>query len=312
MTPDQFQEFRQRLRSNFRGSEAEDDVLLLSDGAKLNNATMSGQDAQLVEQANYSTKQIAQITSVHPHYLFDDKDGKYNTNAEQAGIDVLKYTFRPWLELIDDELTAKLLTDAEQDQGLKIRLDASVIARGDSSATTSTAVAQTNAGLRTPNEARALLELPPDADPSSDKLRPPLGSTGKGAAADPDPLQDPQGSGKQNSSRPAGNAGNAFAVLQPIIEAACARVDAKTTKAFANAQGKAPADRTIWANVFAEEQARYVTDALTPIAATLRTMDATSIDIPKISQRYAAAVRKLAATGETASLLQIAKNVTGV
>lgn len=167
----QIQEFRQILRSNFRGAEAEDDVIILTDGATLNNATMTPLDSQLIEQAAYTTKQIGQITGVHPYYLFDDKDGKYNNNTEQAGIDVQKYLFRLWGEAIECQLSVKLLTSSELAQGLAIRLDTSVITRGDSKTITETTVAQTNAGLRTPNEGREALGLPNHDDPASDVLR---------------------------------------------------------------------------------------------------------------------------------------------
>jgi HK97 family phage portal protein len=159
------------LREHFHGAEAERDVLVLSDGAKLNNATLTPQQSQLVEQGTQSTKQIAQLTGVHPFYLYDDKDGKYNANPEQAGIEVLRYTFRPWIEQAEDELTLKLLADREIEDGYRVRLNPDVLLRGDTKAVNESAASTVNAGLRTRNEGRALLGLPPDPDPESDKLK---------------------------------------------------------------------------------------------------------------------------------------------
>ena len=187
MTGDQMEQFRAVMRTNFRGSGAEEDVIILTDGAKLNNATLSPEQSQLIQQAAFSTKQIAQITGVPPAFLYDLSEGKYNASVEQAGIDVVRYTFRPWIELIEDELTLKLLSPAEQDQGFTVRMDPTALTRGDTASVTSAVVAQTNAGLRTPNEGRAVLELPPDPDPASDKLRA-LGDTSpKAAPSSPTP-----------------------------------------------------------------------------------------------------------------------------
>lgn len=171
VSDEKLKEVKAYLRANFRGSDAEDDVLLLTDGAKLNNATLTPQESQLIEQSAFTTKQIAQITGVPPQFLYDLSEGKYNSVVEQAGIDVVRYAFRPWIEQTEDELTLKLLTTAEQDAGYGIHLNPDALLRGDTAAVNASAVTTTNAGLRTRNEGRALLGLPPDADPESNKLK---------------------------------------------------------------------------------------------------------------------------------------------
>ncbi len=111
------------IRTQHQGANAERDVLVLSGGAKLNNQTLSPQESQLVEQNATITKQISQITGVPPHFLYDLTEGKYNNVPEQAGIDVVRWTFRPWLDQIQDELSNKLLSDGELDQGYSVFLD---------------------------------------------------------------------------------------------------------------------------------------------------------------------------------------------
>jgi HK97 family phage portal protein len=179
------------IRTYFSGADAERDVIVLSEGATLNNATLSPQESQLVQQGVYNVKQIAQITGVPPQFLFEMSDVKYVNTVEQAGLDLVRYTFRPWMDQVEDELTAKLLTPAEQDQGYEVKLDPAALMRGDAKTTTDTAVAQVNAGLRTRNEGRAMLSLPADKDPDSDKLKT-LGDTApKPAAAPATPPENP-------------------------------------------------------------------------------------------------------------------------
>lgn len=170
LTTEQMNQIRAELRK-FTGSEGEQDVLILSDAAKFNNSTTSPQASQLMEQVAATTKQIAQITGVPPEFLFELTEAKYNASIEQAGQNIVRYTFRPWIEMAEAELTMKLLTDAEQDQGLTVHINPDALLRGDTQTQVNTVVATTNAGLTTRNEGRDRLGLPPDPDPESNKLK---------------------------------------------------------------------------------------------------------------------------------------------
>jgi len=170
LTPEQFEQVRAELRK-YSGADVDQDVLILSDGAKFNNSTTSPQQSQLVEQSAATTKQIAQITGVPPEFLFELSEAKYNTSVEQAGQNIVRYCFRPWIEMAEAELTFKLLTEAEQDQGLTIHINPDALLRGDTQTQVNTVVATTNAGLTTRNEGRDRLGLPPDPDPESNKLK---------------------------------------------------------------------------------------------------------------------------------------------
>lgn len=171
ITPDQRAEIHAELRRNFFGPDAERDVLVLSDGAKLNNSTLSPQESQLVQQGAQSTKQIAQITGVPPQFLYEFSESKYNNSIEAMGQDVVRYTFRPWIEQTEDELSLKMLSEAELDAGLTVRLNPDALLRGDTQTQTNTVATQVNAGIRTRNEARDLLGLPPSDDPDANKLK---------------------------------------------------------------------------------------------------------------------------------------------
>ena len=93
--------------------------------------------------------------------------------------------------------------------------------------------------------------------------------------------------------------------MAPVITDAVSRIETKTTKAFANKAGKSPQERTIWSNVFAEEQARFVVESFTPINTVLTSAGAKALDIDRVSQRYSAAVRSMAAGADAKSLSQI-------
>lgn len=196
ITPEQRTQIRAELKRNFFGADAEQDVLILSDGAKLNNTTISAQESQLVQQGAQSTKQIAQITGVPPQFLYEFAESKYNNSIEQMGQDVVRYTFRPWIEQTEDELSLKLLADSELDAGLTVRLNPDALLRGDTATQTNTVAAQVNAGIRTRNEAREVLGLPRSSDPDADKLKT-LGDTAPMPSARP-PAPAGNGNGRLN------------------------------------------------------------------------------------------------------------------
>jgi HK97 family phage portal protein len=160
-----------QIRTFFMGADAERDVLVIPGGGKLNNSGLTPMDGQIIEQSSLSTKQIAQIHGIHPYFLFDDKDGKYRNTVEQAGSDVLRFTLRPLIERYESQLTNKLLTDAEQDGGYSVHIDPTALVRGDTLTITSTNTALAAAGIKTPNEVRGDIGLPPSTDPIADKLK---------------------------------------------------------------------------------------------------------------------------------------------
>ncbi len=281
-TPDQVEALVTLLRTQFRGAEAERDVMVLTDGAKLNNSTLTPQESELIAQGAYTTKQIAQITGVPPQFLYELGEQKYTPGAiEQVGQDVVRYTFRPWIEQTEDELTLKLLNDTEQDAGFEVKLDPTALLRGDATTMTTTTTARVNAGIETRNEARRELGLPQSDDPEADKLKT-LGDT---TPQDARPAITPP---KQNAQPPAG-AESRFAVKEhlqlshfsDLIADAAERVHTKTAKAIdANVKKFAenPQGWTAWCNTFTAEQCSYATVAVTPALKTYANLSGKSVD----------------------------------
>jgi HK97 family phage portal protein len=181
LEPEQLAEFRAVLRA-FRGPDGEDDVLILTDAAKLNNATTDNQKSQLMEQVAGTTKQIAQITGVPPEMLYELTEAKYNASIEQQGSFVVRYTFRPWITQIEGELTLKLLTDSEQEDGFTVHLNPDALLRGSSKEQMDVVAQGVNAGIYTPNEGRDYVGQPRLADPEANKVKR-LGDTSPAAAS---------------------------------------------------------------------------------------------------------------------------------
>ena len=163
-TKEQIDTVRYALRK-FQGADAEEDVLVLSAGATMANATISPQQSQLVELHQLSTTQVAQITGVNPYFLFSDPNGKYNNNTQQAGEDIVRYCFRLLIEQAEDELL-KLLSPAEQDAGLSIHIDPAALLRGDAIAESNIVTQQTAGGVISATKAGPGWAMSPATTPS--------------------------------------------------------------------------------------------------------------------------------------------------
>jgi hypothetical protein len=190
---------------------------------------------------------------VPPWFLFNDKNGKYNTTPAQAGEDVVKYLFRLLIEQAEDELI-KLLSDAEQDAGFTIHIDPAALIRGDVAMEATIVTQLTGAGLISGNEGRQELGWPKSNDPEADKLKQ------RGDTAPP-----------KATTEPVKNASNVSVEhFTALIADAAGRVETKTIKATTNAQSKHTGESfTRWGNVFAQEQENHATEALAPILSAV-------------------------------------------
>jgi HK97 family phage portal protein len=305
-------------------------LLLLSHGASLKNSTIPNQTSQMIESRKFSDIQICQILRISPHIIYQ-LDSQKLANVQQMGADVVRFSLSPWATKIEDEINAKLFSEEEQNAGYVFKLDMDALLRGDSAAISTQMMAETNGGIRTVNEARRELGLPP-VGPQGDQLRVPVnfpnapGAPKPGPANGPTaPLEDEQEATQDPPADPGDSAGvlgipangpgnpqpgpASYAVLQPIIDAAIARIEDKTAKAFTNRQGKPADELTRWGNVFSAEQRDYVTEAFAPIAAAATAMQAT-IDVSKLASRYETEIKRRAAGNEPINLAMIFQGVT--
>lgn len=295
VTKDQADQILDMVRRKHSGIESDYSYLVLSGGAKLNNTTQSPEQSQLIETTEAANLAIARILGVYPWHIFEFGRATWG-NSETQAIEAVKYSLRPWIEKTEEELASKILTDDEQDKGLVIRFDVEDLIRGDSTTITTNSIAKLNAGIINQDESRAECGYVPTGTPEAKKFRVPGNFPVPGQSPSAPPPE-------QKNARKRLSPQNLLSKLQPILDDACARVDNKTNKAFANKANKPDAERTVFVNVFAEEQAQFVREALAPLAQI--------VDIPTntIADRYAGAIRRRGTTGETTKLSEIINNV---
>jgi HK97 family phage portal protein len=116
-------------------------------------------DSQFLELRQYSALQIASAFGVKPYQVGDYTKSSY-ASAEAQQLSFLVDTLLFIVKQYEEELTYKLLTDAEVAAGYHIKFNVAVMLRADQKTQIDTLSAAVSNFLMTPNEARERLDLP--------------------------------------------------------------------------------------------------------------------------------------------------------
>lgn len=116
-------------------------------------------DSQFLEVKQYSALQIAAAFGVKPNQVGDYTKNSY-ASAEAQQLSFLVDTLLFNIKQYEEELSWKLLTDAEEAAGLSAKFNTSVLLRADQETKISTLSTAVSSFLMTPNEAREQLDLP--------------------------------------------------------------------------------------------------------------------------------------------------------
>lgn len=138
--------------------EGVENIIPIPIGFKLDPINIKLSDSQFIETKQYTALQIASAFGIKPHQVGDYTKSSYaSAEAQQLSfyVDTLLYIIKQY----EEEISYKLLSSAETDNGYYFKFNISVILRADLATqinTLSTGVANF---IYTPNEARAMLDL---------------------------------------------------------------------------------------------------------------------------------------------------------
>ena len=133
-------------------------VAILDNGMSYHAISISQRDAQFVENAELTVRDIARFFGV-PLYKLQEGKQSYNSN-EQNAIEYITGTLHPIVTQYEQEATEKLLTPRETAQGLEIRMNMMAELRGDSSSRGSWYSTMHQLGAYSVNDILALEDMP--------------------------------------------------------------------------------------------------------------------------------------------------------
>jgi HK97 family phage portal protein len=169
---------RERARMMKEGFEASHSGLknahaigVLSGGAKWTPISVSPEDAQFLGTRAAQNIDIAMLFGLPPHMLGQvDRTTSWGTGIEQQSLGFLRYTLASWLGTFEDGWSAML----PRPQAARFNVDA--LLRTDTSGRYAVYSMARNAALMTPDEIRALENLPPLPDGAGANPYAPLNS----------------------------------------------------------------------------------------------------------------------------------------
>jgi HK97 family phage portal protein len=160
----------QNIESYAKGdlkNEGVDNIIPIPLGFSLTPLNVKLADNQFIEVKQYTSGQIAAAFGIKPYQYNDLTKSSYaSAEAQQLSfyVDTLLYIIKQY----EEELSYKLLTPTEVDQGLHFKFNVAVILRADLATQIETLSKGVANFIYTPNEARAMLDL--EAKVGGDKL----------------------------------------------------------------------------------------------------------------------------------------------
>ena len=128
-------------------------------GMKIEPLSISLTDSQYYELTKYTALQIAGAFGIKPNQINDYEKSSYsNSEMQQLSfyVDTELYTLKQY----EEEINYKLLDPSEVEAGLYYKFNENVILRTDTKSQAEILSKYVQNGIRTPNEARALLDAP--------------------------------------------------------------------------------------------------------------------------------------------------------
>ncbi len=154
-TGDAIERAREKVERGFKGLGSAHQVMAMGVGDKLHMVGVEPEHAQFLESRRHQTEEIARAYRVPPPMLQDLSRATFS-NSEQADLHFAKHTIRPWLEIIEAQLTLKLFKRSNYSAVFNI----DGLVRGDLKTRMEALSKAVQNALMTPNEARAKLKLP--------------------------------------------------------------------------------------------------------------------------------------------------------
>lgn len=119
---------------------------------------LSASDSQMLETRNYNVTDIARFFGISPVLLGDLTHSSYST-IEATQQQFLLHTLQPYITMIEEEFTRKLLMPSEREKGMSINFDETALLRTDKTAMASYYSTMLSNGVMCINEVRKELGL---------------------------------------------------------------------------------------------------------------------------------------------------------
>jgi len=130
LNPDTRKAIKQSIDEQTRGLSRSHRWMLLEGGLEWTQVGLSMRDAQFIQGAQLSIRDIARIFRVPPHKIGDLEQATFS-NIEQQAIEFVTDSIRPWAVRWEQASANKLLTEQERNAGYFVEMNLEGLLRGD-------------------------------------------------------------------------------------------------------------------------------------------------------------------------------------
>lgn len=156
-------EQKEAVRKSFKGLQEgnADELFVLEAGFNYQQASLSPTDMQLLESRKFSIEDIARFMGV-PSVLINDTSASttWGSGIEQINQGFYKLNLKPYLERIESSMKRWLMAQSDW-ENTDIEFNFDSLLRADKATRADAQSKSVNAGILSPNEARASEGLPP-------------------------------------------------------------------------------------------------------------------------------------------------------
>lgn len=129
LTQDQRDQLADNFRRQFAGPTKAARALILDQGMKWEQISISPDDAEFLASRRFTTEELARLFGVPPPIIGDLSHGTF-TNSETVGRWFASHTLAPWIRKVESEFSRSVFSDASR-MTHKLEIDMSGFLRGD-------------------------------------------------------------------------------------------------------------------------------------------------------------------------------------
>ena len=150
----------QRGLNKFRGSQNSNKILVLESGTRYAAVSDDPNKSRYIESMEMVNSEIARVFGVPP-FLLNDLSKSTMQNVESLTLSFLSTTIQGITDCLSEEMSRKLLTEADKRSGLRVNFNVNSVIRKDSKTRAEWIKTSLGTGLGTINEMRAIEGMRP-------------------------------------------------------------------------------------------------------------------------------------------------------
>lgn len=156
LTEEQAEQIKAGLKAKLAGTSNAGDIAVVNRNLKFSPWTMNPEDAQFLQSRSFQVEEVARIYGVPPHLLSQiEKQTSWGTGISEQNAALARYTLAPWTARIEERLSRLLARPRF------VEFDYSGLLQPTPAEATANMIAEIGAGIRTIDEVRRLMNLPP-------------------------------------------------------------------------------------------------------------------------------------------------------